>query len=156
MLNAILSRWARTRPASPTTLGRASDAGAATQRAGSDSFWQSLWRRIPGESDPWGAQAAQAGAAKPFFPSMLPAARAGFEASLAGLQGDGVDELLRSIRRSRSLRDLWHLRTWLYTEVARAHSQYEAEQRLARLGIYFTAPDAMPPRAATKQPQQWN
>jgi len=63
----------------------------------------------------------------------MPAARAAFEAALADTEGEMVAELRRSIQRCRSARDLWHLRTWLYTEVARAHSQWEAERRLASL-----------------------
>ncbi|MCV2371201.1 hypothetical protein [Roseateles oligotrophus] len=67
----------------------------------------------------------------------MPNARAAFEACLKGLHSDNIEELQRSIQRSRSLRDLWHLRTWLYTEVARAYSQAEAELRLNRLNAHF-------------------
>lgn len=139
MLNAILSRWARTRAAaSPSTLER-STLVASPARSGGDSLWQSLLRWMPGETDPWGARAQT----KPA--SELPAARAEFEACLADLPGESVTELLRSIRRSRSLRDLWHLRTWLYTEVARAHSQQQAEQTLARLKPFFVGRNEMLP-----------
>ncbi|MDC8773246.1 hypothetical protein [Roseateles albus] len=67
----------------------------------------------------------------------VPNARAAFEACLSGLHSGDIEELQRSIQRSRSLRDLWHLRTWLYTEVARAFSQAEAEVRLSRLNAHF-------------------
>ncbi|MCV2357247.1 hypothetical protein LNV09_24140 [Paucibacter sp. B2R-40] len=67
----------------------------------------------------------------------VPNARAAFEACLNGLHSSDIEELQRSIQRSRSLRDLWHLRTWLYTEVARAFSQAEAELRLSRLNAHF-------------------
>lgn len=96
----------------------------------SDSLLQSLMRWLPGEAAaPWAAEAHLRSA------SLLPQVRAEFEACLSGVQE--ADELLRSIRRGRSLDDLWHLRTGLYTAVARAHSQHEAEARLARLNQHF-------------------
>jgi len=117
MLNALLTRWTRSRPSTSSSFGRA---------AAGDSLWQSLLRLIPGDAEP-----------QPTFFNNMPAARAGFEACLAGLHGDSIDELMLSVRRSRSLRDLWHLRTWVYTEVARAFSQHEAEARLAVLNRHF-------------------
>jgi hypothetical protein len=141
MLNAILTRWARTRGASPTsnssrfsTLGRSTTyppGRSASQ--GADSIWQTLLRWIPGEADPWGAALP----CQSVLLNNVPTARAAFEACLRGLHGDEILALQRSIQRSRSLRDLWHLRTWLYTEVARSFSQAEAELRLNRLNAHF-------------------
>jgi len=112
----------------------------APARVAGDSLWQSLLRLMPGDPDPWGGRPAP----KPLLQNNVPAARAEFEACLNGLHGESIEELMRSIRRSRSLRDLWHLRTWLYTEVARAYSQREAEQRLALLNTHFIgAPDLL-------------
>jgi len=135
MLNAILSRWARsrwpalTRPERVTTsLGSERD----TRGSGDSSLLQSLLRWIPVDSEAVSAKSAAKAAGKAQRPNM-PAARAAFMAALLGAHGETVDELRQSIQRSRSARDLWHLRTWLYTEVARAHSQGEAEQRLASL-----------------------
>lgn len=142
MLNAILTRWARTRGASPTSrtsrfsiLGRSTTSFPPAHQAGqsADSIWQTLLRWIPGEADPWGAALP----CQSVLLNNVPTARAAFEACLRGLHGDEIDALQRSIQRSRSLRDLWHLRTWLYTEVARSFSQAEAELRLNRLNAHF-------------------
>lgn len=161
MWNAFLTRWARSRAASPSRghnsiTSRQSTlpptrSGAASSRislSGSDSIWQSLLRWMPGDSDPWGASQPPS----PASTENLAKARAEFQACMAGLYSppadssaepdtpppvDTVRELQRSIRRARSLRDLWHLRTWLYTEVARQFSQHEAEQRLQRLDALF-------------------
>jgi len=149
MMNAFLTRWARTRSTSatlgPSGLGRQhtllppARPHPASFESGlaDDSIWQRLLRWMPGDSDPWGAHS------QPALLNDLPAARSEFQACLHGLAGESVEELQRSIRRSRSLRDLWHLRTWLYTEVARAHNQHEAEQRLQRLSACF-APEPVP------------
>lgn len=88
---------------------------------------------MPGEADPWGAALP----CQSVLLNNVPTARAAFEACLRGLHGDDTLALQRSIQSSRSLRDLWHLRTWLYTEVARAFSQAEAELRLSRLNAHF-------------------
>ncbi|WIV99863.1 hypothetical protein [Kinneretia aquatilis] len=169
MWNAFLTRWARSRAASPSRGQHNSIAsrqstlpptrsGAASSRislSGNDSIWQSLLRWIPGDSDPWGASQPPSPAAT----QNLASARAEFQACMAGLdsppaasgaepgtpaQVDSVRELQRSIRRARSLRDLWHLRTWLYTEVARQFSQHEAEQRLQRLDALFQGSSSQP------------
>jgi hypothetical protein len=88
---------------------------------------------MPGEADPWGAALP----CQSVLLNNVPTARAAFEACLSGLHGDDILALQRSIQRSRSLRDLWHLRTWLYTEVARTYSQAEADARLAKLNAHF-------------------
>jgi hypothetical protein len=96
-------------------------------------MWQSLLRLMPGEADPWGAALP----CQSVLLNNVPNARAAFQACLSGLHSGDIEELQRSIQRSRSLRDLWHLRTWLYTEIARAYSQAEAELRLGRLNAHF-------------------
>jgi len=154
MLNDILSRWARRRTAS---LHRPSASGGdsshmASGRSGQavDTIWQSILRWIPGEADPWGAASPP-----PHQRSdNMPAARAEFEACLHGLDSERIAELQRCIRRSRSLRDLWHLRTWLYTEVARSFSQAEAELRLHALQPFFQGQAKLrADAAATAQPR---
>ena len=127
MLNALMTRWARTRGALATSFFARSTQSSQTR---GDSFWQTILRR---GGDP------AAPAANPASANALPAARAQFEASLEGLQGEDADILAQMISRSRSLDDLWHLRTRLYNEIARQFSQYEAEQRLAALQTHFTA-----------------
>jgi len=100
-------------------------------RRSHDSILQSLLRWLPGDADPWGSTQSSLG--------KLPELRAAFLACLDDLDADGpgVQELKRSVMRSRSLRDFWHLRAGIYTQVARSHSQWEAEQRLARLNRHF-------------------
>jgi len=137
MLNDILSRWARRRAASLHRMhAAASDSSqVSTGRSGpvADTLWQSILRWMPGDADPWAAASPPPHQRS----SNMPAARAEFEACLRGLDSERIADLQRSIRRSRSLRDLWHLRTWLYTEVARSFSQGEAEQRLQQLKPFF-------------------
>ncbi|MDN3921781.1 hypothetical protein [Roseateles violae] len=136
MLTALLKHWNRKQAASISTLGPVAStrlASRSANRPAGDSIWQGLMRLLPGEADPWQGRGANGGH------GAMASARQRFAACLDDLQGDGVEELLRSIRRSRTLADLWHLRTWLYTEIARAHSQWEAEQRLAPLNAHFVS-----------------
>lgn len=70
----------------------------------------------------------------------LPAVRADFHQAVADLlQAQEAGDLVRRIEHSRSLRDLWHLRTEVYRLVALQHSQAEADDRLARLNRHFPA-----------------
>lgn len=133
MLNAILSRWARSRGTSPSTLGR-SHAGAPTRNT-NDSLLQSLRRWLPGDADA-GIDTAQTSRTRQAL--LLPQLRNEFEACLLDI--GATEELRRSIERCRRVDDFWHLRGWLYTTVARAHSQSEAEIRLARLNRHFNSP----------------
>lgn len=162
MLNAILTRWARTRGALaghsprgtastlPPSLQSRSSSYPPPRGAAADSLWQSLLRWIPGDADPW---AGKPGPARgPGLLNNLAAARAQFQASMQGLSGDSIDELQRSVQRSRSLRDLWYLRTWLYTEVARAFSQQEAERRLQALNALFICGPRLQAAGATAEP----
>jgi hypothetical protein len=121
MLN-LLTRWTRSRPFVPTA--------PAPGTRPPDSLLQSLLRWLPGENTPWHARAED--------PALLPLLRREFERCLGGV--DAPEELVRSIQRARRVDDFWHLRGWLYTEVARAHDQREAEMRLAGLNRHFTDP----------------
>ena len=126
MLNAIFSRWTR------SALGGELPAAPAARSGSSvDSLFQSLLRLIPGDTDPAGGQQRQSSR------KHLVQARAAFLRGLADVQTELSLPLQTAIRRSRTLRDLWHLRTAVYTEVARSHSQYEAERRLAHLDRCF-------------------
>ncbi len=124
MLN-LIARWKRSRSFAPT----APAAGMSATRS-PDSLLQNLLRWLPGEKTPWHVRAED--------PALLPLLRSEFERCLGGV--DAPQELMRSIGRARRVDDFWHLRGWLYTEVARAHDQQEAEQRLARLNLHFTDP----------------
>jgi hypothetical protein len=53
------------------------------------------------------------------------------------LERDTASPLLDRIERARSLREMWHLRSSVYGEVAMALSQGEAERRLAKLNRHF-------------------
>ena len=137
MLNAFLSRWTHSRASQaaldePTTLAQANESPHKT--AVNDSLWQTL-RRRPADAETPGQQ--------------LQAACVAFEASLEGLQGEAIDALRQRIRRSCSLSDLWHLRGGLFTALARAYSQRDAERQLALLHHHFATlqgQQAQPPR----------
>lgn len=60
-----------------------------------------------------------------------------FRDSLSDLGTEPAQQLLERIERARSLREMWHLRSSLYGEVAMVLSQGEAERRLARLNRHF-------------------
>ena len=141
MLNEILSRWrnSRTAPEALTTLASSDD--AAPRSGAVDSLRQSLRRWMPGETGTAATHSAAYSAAQSAKAATLAevkVARAAFEACLADLKGDAVRNLIMGIGRSRSLTDLWHLRAGLFTELARAHSQREAELQLAQLQRHFT------------------
>lgn len=129
MLNAFFSRW--TRSALLAEMPAAPAATAMRPANSVDSLFQSLLRLIPGDADPASAQA------RPGSRNHLVRARAEFLRGLGDVQSELAEPLQTAIRRSRSLRDLWHLRTAVYTEVARSHSQYEAERRLAQMDRFF-------------------
>jgi hypothetical protein len=60
-----------------------------------------------------------------------------FQDSLSDVPGEPAHDLFERIERARSLREMWHLRSSLYGEVAMALDQGEAERRLARLNRHF-------------------
>jgi len=102
---------------------------APTRRRGGDSIFQSLMRLWPGDGQRPRASARA-----------MAKLRAAFRASVADLadEDDGetrerVNALLRHIVHARHPQDLWHLRTAIYTEVAREIDQAEAEARLIAL-----------------------
>lgn len=67
----------------------------------------------------------------------LPTVRSEFMASLADVASDEAEDLRWCIQNTRSLRELWHLRTDVFRIVAVAQSQAEAEQRLLLLNRHF-------------------
>jgi hypothetical protein len=107
-----------------------------TRRRHGDSIFQSLMRLWPGDGRR--PQASARAMAK---------LRAAFRASVSDLV-DGaetadeatrerVGALLRHVVHARHPQDLWHLRTAIYTEVARAFDQAEAEARLLMLNRHL-------------------
>lgn len=142
MLNHLLTRWLR-----PATLNTRDHAGRGRWQTRinppalhrGDSLFQTLLRWIPGETDAWDA----AGPSRRLpGTDELPLVRARFVAQLDDIHGTDVEALLARIKRSRSLRDLWHLRPALYMIVARSHDQAEAERRMHRLNPLFPARSA--------------
>lgn len=69
--------------------------------------------------------------------NQLTRVKAEFVDSVTDLDSEGQPSLLERIGRARSLRELWHLRSSVYGEVAVARSQGEAERRLAGLNRHF-------------------
>lgn len=69
----------------------------------------------------------------------LPNVRAEFIEALSDAAGDDADTLRNRIALSRSLRELWHLRTDVYRVVGVARSQSVAQERLSRLNRHFPA-----------------
>lgn len=67
----------------------------------------------------------------------LPGVRGDFLSCLDDIHLETTNALRVRVDAARSLRELWHLRTELFRQVALQHSQFEAEQRLARLNCHF-------------------
>jgi len=67
----------------------------------------------------------------------LPGVRADFVKCLVDLPSTDAKSLIDRIGLARSLRELWHLRAEVYRLVGICHSQFEAEQRVARLNRHF-------------------
>jgi hypothetical protein len=81
-------------------------------------------------------------------PSRLQGVRTDFLAAITDIDSDEADALRRRIAGSRSLRELWHLRSELYRLVGVCHDQTEAERRLAALARHFTTRGPSAPSAA--------
>ena len=75
--------------------------------------------------------------AVPALRTPLERARTEFVAAMAGLLETDPHGLLKRAQHARSLRELWHLRSELYTLIARRISQCEADVRLARVNQHF-------------------
>lgn len=70
--------------------------------------------------------------------------KADFHLGLDGVEHWDADALSDRIERARSLRELWHLRSTLYTVLAQRFDQAEAERRLAALNRHFPQRVARP------------
>jgi hypothetical protein len=125
-MTAMLARLTR-----PSTLADPSsqrmEVRPPSLRQAPDSTWQRLlfWLLAPAPYD----------AAPPL--AQLDGVRTDFLATIADLDSDEADSLRRRIAGSRSLRELWHLRSDLFRLVAIDHSQLEAERRVALLARHF-------------------
>jgi len=122
----LLSRRPRPfRPTAPSSLRL--EVCPPSLRQAPASPWRRLWF--------WISAPAPQDAAPPL--SRLPAVREDFVRCLGDVAPPQGGELQRRIGLARSLRELWHLRAELYRVVAIAHSQSEAERRLAALNRHF-------------------
>ena len=92
-----------------------------------ESLWSALLRWLVG-----GDVEAVPGLRTP-----LERARSEFVGALDGLLPLDHNDLLRRAQHARSLRELWHLRSELYTLIARGSSQFEADVRIARVNQHF-------------------
>lgn len=99
----------------------------APPAAGVASLWQRLmfWLLAPAPQD----------SAPP--PNRLGEVKRQFGALLADVDSVGAEQLRWRIAQAHSLRELWHLRSDTYGAIAVAHSQAEAETRLALINAHF-------------------
>jgi hypothetical protein len=70
-------------------------------------------------------------------PTRLAQVRDDFLATLDDIASEPAEGLRQRVLQSLSLRELWHLRADVFSATALAHSQAEAERRLARLNRHF-------------------
>ena len=93
------------------------------------------------DSRPYAAQAdtprSPLPALRPRHVTPLPAVRNEFLSSLQDLPGEACNDLEGRIRGSRSLRELWHLRSELFKVVAVHRDQRAAQERLTSLNRHF-------------------
>ncbi len=120
------------RPGRRSTLGPSTsalrlDASPPSLRHAPDSAWQRFmfWLLAPAPQE----------AAPPL--NRLPRVRDDFMFAVADLPGEAAHALRHRIQHARSLRDLWHLRTDVFSLVSVEHAQSEAERRLLRLNRHF-------------------
>ena len=92
-----------------------------------DSLWTSTLRWLVGNDVE----------AVPSLRTPLERARGEFVGAMAGLQEADDHDLLSRAQHARSLRELWHLRSELYTLIARRLDQREADARLALVNQHF-------------------
>ena len=124
MSTARLLRLLHRRSAAPTTRMNVCPPDVCPQR---DSLWTATLRWLVGGDTE----------AVPSLRTPLEKARSEFVAALDGLAELDPHGLLKRAQHARSLRELWHLRSELYTLIARRVSQVEADARLARVNQHF-------------------
>jgi hypothetical protein len=122
----LLTRWGRRSTLQDPSSFRVEVCPPSLRQAPA-SMWQRLlfWLLAPAPQD----------AAPP--QSRLPAVRREFNAVLADIRSHEAQQLRYRIDQAHSLRELWHLRAETYRVVGLAHSQAQAEERLAQLNRHF-------------------
>jgi hypothetical protein len=123
------SRFGRRSSTLPTLSSACLTVNPPSLRLAPESLWQRamLWLMVPAPDK----------IVQP--PNRIPAVRSDFSATLADISGEDADGLRWRIGQARSLRELWHLRADVFRVVGIAHSQSEAEQRVALLSRHFPA-----------------
>ena len=121
-----LGRWGRSSTLSAPSAFRV-EVRPPSLRHAPESVWQRVmfWLLAPAPQD----------AAPPL--NRLPLVRAEFLATLADLETGEVDALRDRITSANSLRDLWHLRSEVFSTLGVALSQRQAEERLSKLNRHF-------------------
>jgi len=79
----------------------------------------------------------------------LPGVRAEFMQTIIDIHSEEAEALRWRIRHAHSLRDLWHLRSEVFRTVGLAHSEFQADQRVALLNRHFPT---RAPRSQFAQP----
>ena len=125
MSTALLHRLLHRKPSTPTTTRMNVCPPDICPARG--SLWSTTLRWLVGNNTD----------VAPSLRTPLERARAEFVAAMTGFVDDAATDLLRRAQHARSLRELWHLRSELYTLIARRVSQHEADKRLARVNQYF-------------------
>ena len=125
MSTALLHRLLHRKPSPPTTLRM--NVCPPDICPARDSLWSRTLRWLVGNDTD----------VAPALRTPLERARSEFVGAMAGLVDVASTDLLRRAQHARSLRELWHLRSELYTLVARRVSQHEADKRLSRVNQYF-------------------
>ncbi len=125
MSTALLHRLLHRKPAAPTTLRMNVCPPDVCPRR--DTLWSATLRWLVGGNTE----------VVPALRTPLEKARSEFVAAMSGLLEVDHHGLLKRAQHARSLRELWHLRSELYTLIARRVSQFEADARLARVNQHF-------------------
>jgi len=133
----FLDRWLHRKPA-PATEPVRLDVRPPDLWPAREPFWTALRRWLAGPR------------ARPIprLQTPLERARTEFIAAMDGMADPEAADLLRRTHHARSLRELWHLRSELYTLICRRLSQPEADQRLARVNAHFPSRTTRAPAPA--------
>ncbi|WAC72482.1 hypothetical protein OU995_23500 [Roseateles sp. SL47] len=126
--SALAPEGVASRRAGPSTLLR---------RRSGDSIFQSLMRLWPREGRRPDASSRTMARLRSAFRGSISDLLQEALARDDGVSQERLEAVLRHIVHSSHPEDLWHLRALVYTEVARARSQAEAERRLALLTAQF-------------------
>ncbi len=125
MSTALLHRLLHRKPAAPTTMRM--NVCPPDIFPARDSLWAAALRWLVGNDTE----------VVPALRTPLERARSEFVVSMTDLVDLDTNDLLRRAQHARSLRELWHLRSELYTLIARRINQSEADTRLARVNQHF-------------------